>query len=88
MTFSQELKKWSGDMRQKNACDIIGIPLPTLKSWEQDVNEPSELTKCEVRWRMAAYARGESLQVYKAKYLQIIQQVALEILNKPKTKTT
>ena len=85
MTFSQELKKWRGDMRQKNACDIIGIPLPTLKSWEQGVNEPNELAKCEVRWRMAAYARGESLQVYKAKYLQIIQQVVSEIQIKRKS---
>ena len=87
MDFGQELKKWRGNMRQKNACDVIGIPLPTLKSWEQGVNEPNELAKCEVRWRMAAYTQGESLQTYKSRYLQIIQRAASEILSKPKAKT-
>jgi len=87
MTFAKELKKWRGDMRQKNACDVIGIPLPTFKAWEQGVNKPNELSICEARWRMAAFKKGEPLQVYKAKYLAIIQQVAQEIITKPKSKT-
>lgn len=85
MTFAQELKIWRGEMRQKNACDIIGVSLPTLKSWEQGVNRPNELTMCEARWRMAAFKNGEPLQVYKAKYLAIIQQVSSEIINRPKS---
>ena len=87
MTFAEELKQWRGTLRQKEIVDLFGVPLVTYQAWERGSREPKDLTKSEMRWRMAAYKKGESVQAYKAKYLQIIQQVVSEILTKPKVKT-
>jgi len=82
MTFAEEIKRWRGELRQKNACDIIGVPLVTFKTWEQGVSEPKDLAKCEVRWRMAAFQKGVPVEVYKLRYLSVIKQVAAEILDR------
>ena len=88
MTFSQELKQWRklrGDMRQKNACEVLGVPIQTYKTWEQGVYEPSDLAKSGARWHMAAYNEGVSVEIYQLRYLSVIKQVAAEIINKKKS---
>lgn len=72
MTFAEELKTWRGKMGQKNACDVIGIPISTLKAWEQGVNEPNNLAMSEARWRMAAFRKGVPVEIYKRRYIAII----------------
>lgn len=45
MSFAQDLKKWRGNVLQKNACDVFGISLNAFEAWEQGVNEPHELRR-------------------------------------------
>ena len=82
VTFANELKAWrkrNGDMLQKNACDVFGVPLKTLQNWEQGIGFENPLAKEQIRWRMAAVDAGVSVEFYRARYLQVIKQVAAEI---------
>ena len=81
MTFADELRKWRGNkMAQKNACDVFGVSIAAYRAWEQGVNEPGELAKESIRWRMAASDAGVSLQAYRQRYLSVIKGVASEII--------
>lgn len=82
MNFDRDLKIWRGKRLQKEVTDIIGVPLETYKKWEQGFTEPSDLAKEQARWRMAADESGVSMQIYKARYFQIIHSVAKEILSR------
>ena len=83
MTFGQELKKWRLERPknnlQKQVCELFGVTLPTYQKWEQDVNDPLDLTKSQIRWIIAADKFGISVEKYIQNYQLIIKRVALEI---------
>lgn len=82
MSFSNDLKKWRGNRRQKEVHELFGISLACYQAWEQGVNVPTALALEQARWRMAAVDAGVSVEFYRARYLQVIKQVATEIQNK------
>jgi hypothetical protein len=56
MAFAQELKSWRGKLLQKEAADILKVPLDTYRAWEHGQHEPKEVvTKSEIVRRMAEY---------------------------------
>ena len=82
MTFANELKNWrkrNGDMLQKNACDVFGMTLKSYQNIEQGIGPASDLAREQIRWRMAAVDAGVSVEFYRARYLQVIKQVAAEM---------
>lgn len=52
--FSERLRKWRGERTQKEAASVIGVPLRTYCSWEEEVNKPDALKMETVENRMAA----------------------------------
>ncbi len=57
MTFAEELKKWRGKLLQKEAAEILKVPLDSYRAWEYGNREPYDaLSKSEIQNRMAAYS--------------------------------
>ena len=56
MKFSTEIKKWrkSRKLLLKQAADALGVCLNTYESWEYGYRFPKEMSKPEIRRRMAA----------------------------------
>ena len=84
MTFATELKNWrkrNGNMLQKNACDVFGVPLKTFQNWEQGMGTEHPMIREQARWRMAAVDAGVSVEFYRAQYIRVIKQVSAEIQN-------
>ena len=50
--FKDRLRKWRGRLMQKEAADILGVPLATLRKWEYGKRTPKALTLCEIERRM------------------------------------
>lgn len=50
--FKDRLKKWRGKLRQKEAAEILGVPLGTLRTWEYGKRTPKQITMCEIERRM------------------------------------
>jgi hypothetical protein len=82
MTFAEELKKWRGNMAQKNACDLFEVPLVTYKAWESGVREPKELAKKQIRFIMQSHTAGISVQILIQHYWRVIKQITAEIKSK------
>lgn len=43
--FAKKLKSWRGRRYQKEAADVLRVPLRTYQSWEAGVNEPANVCK-------------------------------------------
>ena len=82
MTFAEELKQWRGKRGQKEVHGLFGVSLGAYKAWELGVNEPTDLAKCEIRWRISADVQGVPVSTLKARYFSAIKQVVSEIQNK------
>lgn len=54
-SFARQLKQWRGSRPQKQAADILQVPLKTYQNWEQSENEPNALSLEELRRRMAEH---------------------------------
>jgi DNA-binding transcriptional regulator YiaG len=53
MAFSDDLRKWRGKLLQKEAADVLKVPLDTYRAWEHGQSEPSEApNKAEILRRM------------------------------------
>jgi DNA-binding transcriptional regulator YiaG len=39
-TFAERLKQWRGGLRQKEAAEKLGLPLPTFRKWENGKRTP------------------------------------------------
>lgn len=50
--FKDRLRKWRGRLLQKEAADVLGVPVATLRKWEYGKRTPKSLTLCEVERRM------------------------------------
>jgi DNA-binding XRE family transcriptional regulator len=45
VVFREKLLNWRGSKTQKEAADILGVPLPTYRNWEYGINEPTWASK-------------------------------------------
>lgn len=45
LEYGLKLKQWRGNRLQKEAADILGVPLRTYQSWEHGKNEPAATCK-------------------------------------------
>ena len=52
--FKDRLKRWRGKLRQKEAAEVLGVPLETLRKWEYGKRTPKQITLCEIERRMEA----------------------------------
>jgi len=52
MTLAEELKKWRGNLRQKEAASKLDIPLPTYRKYEYGERTPTKLALPELKRRM------------------------------------
>lgn len=57
MKFCEEVKQWrkSKGLLLKEAADTLKVPMVTYCMWEYCKKVPHELSKPEIRRRMAAY---------------------------------
>ena len=56
MAFADELRTWRGKILQKEAADVLKVPLDTYRAWEHGQREPLEtVPKSEIIRRMAAF---------------------------------
>jgi DNA-binding transcriptional regulator YiaG len=56
MSFAEELRAWRGKRLQKQAADVLAVPLDTYRSWEHGQNEPRETApKSEILRRMKSH---------------------------------
>ncbi len=59
--FAAELRTWRGKRLQKEAADILGVPLDTYRGWEYESSKPSEApSMCEIRQRMSENPQKEA----------------------------
>lgn len=57
MTFAEELRAWRGKLLQKEAAEILKVPLDTYRGWEHSQREPSDApSKSEILRRMKEYS--------------------------------
>lgn len=82
MAFSEQIKKWRGGTPQKIACDILGVEIKTLQSWEQGVQVPKEITQEQIILRMEFCTEWKPWGFWKSRYAMVIKQVAAEIQNR------
>lgn len=52
--FSQRLKAWRGKRLQKEACEDLGVSLPTYRKWEYGKRTPDKVKMMEIDRRMLA----------------------------------
>lgn len=52
MNFTEELRTWRGKLRQKEAADLLKIPLPSYRKYENGKRTPNKLAMAELRRRM------------------------------------
>ena len=52
--FKQQLQAWrkKTNILQKQAADILGVPVRTYQAWETGVHEPGALAKVVINERM------------------------------------
>lgn len=50
--FKDKLVRWRGRLMQKEAADLLGVPLATLRKWEYGKRTPKAITLCEIERRM------------------------------------
>lgn len=43
--FKDRLKKWRGKKYQKEAADLLGVPLPTYRKWECGKRTPNKFVR-------------------------------------------
>ena len=55
-SFALRLRKWRGQMMQKEAASILDVPIATLRKWEYGKRTPNKITLCELERRMAGDA--------------------------------
>lgn len=55
MLFKDLLKQWRGSRLQKEAADLLDIPLGTYRKWEYGKRTPTKITLAQVEQRMAAH---------------------------------
>jgi DNA-binding transcriptional regulator YiaG len=56
--FKQQLKAWRSktNILQKQAADILGVPVRTYQAWETGLHEPGALAKVVINERMTEEA--------------------------------
>lgn len=54
--FKDEIKRWRGLRRQKEAAEDLDIPLPTYRKYEYGKRTPGKLAMVELRNRMERHA--------------------------------
>jgi len=50
--FAELLKKWRGTRYQKEAAEILGVPIQTLRKWEYGKRTPKKITQEALKARM------------------------------------
>lgn len=55
--WMDQLKRWrlENELLQKQACDALGVPIDTLKSWECGRNTPHRIVMSALRRVMSDY---------------------------------
>lgn len=52
MLLKNQLREWRGSLRQKEAADILDLPLPTYRKYEYGKRTPNKLAMAELQRRM------------------------------------
>lgn len=50
--FGEKLRKWRGKRLQKEAADILGVPVMTLRNWEWSRRKPAKTCQTCIERKM------------------------------------